>query len=338
MFAVGDTGYMRYTVIISPPHCDCGRPKTCKHFKAAKAKAGPNFEKPSSMLIWNSRQVDRNGRRRAAMTEFGFGPLPSSDLYYERQELIFQRDMNGMRYISWERIRGFVELHGSYEVSDGVGKEEMNGRKILECARRRIKNVSRSGILCIRRLTEGETVPVSARWSMSGRHDKDGRELVLCHGMDVWDFNDLITDVTGSDLLKYGPDNETLDTVVDTIVDYRRTVRRLHDCGALEAARKPTTDVVRSLLAAEMLKGRPLESALSIAMLRGTEALDRAYGYERIRKAGIDLDCHPEFRSYQAFYDLDMPPPTHQEMADCIIRLFASSVADCARRDGGGRT
>ena len=43
----------------------------------------------------------------------------------------------------------------------------------------------------------------------------------------------------------------------------------------------------------------------------------------RMERAGVDLDQHPEWRSLQAFYDLGVRPPTHQEAADIIIGLFA---------------
>ena len=41
--------------------------------------------------------------------------------------------------------------------------------------------------------------------------------------------------------------------------------------------------------------------------------------------AGIELDDHPEYRSYQIFFDLKMPPPTHAQMADHIIETLAST-------------
>ena len=34
---------------------------------------------------------------------------------------------------------------------------------------------------------------------------------------------------------------------------------------------------------------------------------------------GINLDDHPEYRTYQTFYELGIAPPSHQDMADIII-------------------
>ena len=58
------------------------------------------------------------------------------------------------------------------------------------------------------------------------------------------------------------------------------------------------------------------------AMARGEEVLDRLYNYNRILLAGVDMDQHPEYHHYQAFYDMGMKPPSHQEMADHIIRTL----------------
>ena len=51
-----------------------------------------------------------------------------------------------------------------------------------------------------------------------------------------------------------------------------------------------------------------------------SEALDRAYGLARIHHASADLDDPEVPSSYQDFYRLGFPPPTHQEMADHIVR------------------
>ncbi len=56
---------------------------------------------------------------------------------------------------------------------------------------------------------------------------------------------------------------------------------------------------------------------------RAMETLDIAYNYNRIIMAGINLEQHPEYHSYQPFYDMGWKPPSHQEMADHIIRKLA---------------
>ena len=58
-----------------------------------------------------------------------------------------------------------------------------------------------------------------------------------------------------------------------------------------------------------------------MAQLQGMpiEMLDRSYNLYRMENNGINLDEHPEFRTYQTFYEMGIAPPTHEEMADIII-------------------
>ena len=39
-----------------------------------------------------------------------------------------------------------------------------------------------------------------------------------------------------------------------------------------------------------------------IARARTEETFDRAYGLVRMKRAGVDLDQHPEWKSLQVFY------------------------------------
>ena len=55
------------------------------------------------------------------------------------------------------------------------------------------------------------------------------------------------------------------------------------------------------------------------------EMLDRAYNLYRLEHYGINLDDHPEYRTYQTFYEMGIAPPTHQEMAHIIIQAIAAS-------------
>ena len=55
--------------------------------------------------------------------------------------------------------------------------------------------------------------------------------------------------------------------------------------------------------------------------LRGMpiEMLDKTYNLNRLESQGVNLDEHPEYRSYQSFYEMGIAPPSHQNMADIII-------------------
>ena len=67
---------------------------------------------------------------------------------------------------------------------------------------------------------------------------------------------------------------------------------------------------------------RTLRQLLFIAKARAEEVFDRAYGLVRMRRAGVDLDQHPDWKTLQAFFEAGVRPPTHQEAADIIIGIF----------------
>ena len=77
---------------------------------------------------------------------------------------------------------------------------------------------------------------------------------------------------------------------------------------------------------AEAPDGSPEDRAAQ-AHGRAAETLDRAYGLARIARAGINIRLHPQVRSYQFFYNQGFPPPTHQDMADHIIRTLSPSLS-----------
>ena len=58
-----------------------------------------------------------------------------------------------------------------------------------------------------------------------------------------------------------------------------------------------------------------------------TEMLDKTCNLDRIENQGVNMDDHPQYRSYQTFYELGIAPPTHQEMVDIIIQAVAASIA-----------
>ena len=74
--------------------------------------------------------------------------------------------------------------------------------------------------------------------------------------------------------------------------------------------------------------GRTLRQLLVVARARAEEVFDRVYGLVRMTRAGVDLDQHPEFRSLQAFYEMGVRPPTHQEEADIISQMFGARDLD----------
>ena len=41
------------------------------------------------------------------------------------------------------------------------------------------------------------------------------------------------------------------------------------------------------------------------------EMLEPSYNLPRTRNHGVDLESHPEFRTYQTFYEMGIAPPSH---------------------------
>ena len=56
-----------------------------------------------------------------------------------------------------------------------------------------------------------------------------------------------------------------------------------------------------------------------------TEILDKTYNRYRMENHGINLDDHPEYRTYQTFYEMGIAPPTHEAMADIVIQAVVAS-------------
>ena len=82
--------------------------------------------------------------------------------------------------------------------------------------------------------------------------------------------------------------------------------------GRIEAVAPPGLDEERKhRLRMTQLKGMPIEM------------LYRKYNLCRMENRGINLDVHPEYRSYQTFYEMGIAPPTREKMADIVIERAA---------------
>ena len=91
--------------------------------------------------------------------------------------------------------------------------------------------------------------------------------------------------------------------------------RAVDEC-AFQGARETALEVLRGFF---VQAGSRWELSGTMAKLRHQEGFERAYGRERIRLAGVDIDAHPEWKSIQPFFEMGWKPPTHAEMADHII-------------------
>ena len=66
----------------------------------------------------------------------------------------------------------------------------------------------------------------------------------------------------------------------------------------------------------------------NIAIPRSVQVFDMAYGLAWMRNQGVDIDRHPELRSYQTYYEAGMSPPTHEDMARFAIQKFGRHGAN----------
>ena len=127
------------------------------------------------------------------------------------------------------------------------------------------------------------------------------------------------------------PGPSLLDSYTATVIGHRARDRDLSDARALERCqpdvRTAITCVLGRIKATGASPGGETKHRLTMAQLRGmpVEMLDRAYNRYRLEHHGINLDDHPEYRSYQTFYELGIAPPSHEEMADIVIQAVAAS-------------
>ena len=66
-------------------------------------------------------------------------------------------------------------------------------------------------------------------------------------------------------------------------------------------------DEVKHRTIMQQLRGMPIEM------------LDKTYNRYRMENHGINLDDHPEYRTYQTFYQMGITPPSHKKMAEVTI-------------------
>ena len=127
------------------------------------------------------------------------------------------------------------------------------------------------------------------------------------------------------------PEPTLMEIYVAMIIGQRSRERDLSDQDAVDRCKEDIHTAITYVLGRIEATGASLDEEtkhrLTMAQLRGmpVEMLDRAYNLYRLENQGINLEEHPEYRSYQTFYEMGIAPPTHQEMADIIIQAFAAS-------------
>ena len=160
---------------------------------------------------------------------------------------------------------------------------------------------------------------------------KTGAVTVTSAAEDPWDRDVILFLPDGASPVDPGP--SLLDIYTAMVIGHRARDRDLSDEEALERCQPDVRTAITYVLGRIETTGASLDEEtkhrLTMARLRGmpVEMLDRAYNLYRLEHHCINLDDHPEYRSYQTFYELGIAPPTHQEMADIIIQAVATSMA-----------
>ena len=141
---------------------------------------------------------------------------------------------------------------------------------------------------------------------------------------DPWDTEVLLQLPHGAKPVDPGPD--LLDIYAAMIIGERSKTRDFSDQVALERCMDKVRTAITYVLgwveaAAPAGLDEQAKHRTIMQQLQGmpTEMLDKIYNRYRMENNGINLEEHPEYRTYQTFYDMGISPPTHQEMADIII-------------------
>ena len=150
-----------------------------------------------------------------------------------------------------------------------------------------------------------------------------GAVTVINANEDPWDLDAILFLRDG--VSPVDAEIELLEIYTAMVVGLRGRDRDLSDEEALERAKQDVdTAITYGLARIEAIDANLDEETkhqLTMAQLRmmPVEMLDRAYNRYRLERQGINLDDHPQYRSYQTFYEMGIAPPSHQEMADIII-------------------
>ena len=140
---------------------------------------------------------------------------------------------------------------------------------------------------------------------------------------DPWDTDILLFLPDGASPVN--PDPTLMEIHVAMVVGKRSRERDLSDQDALDRCKEDIQTAITYVLGRIEATGTSLDEdtkhRLTMAQLQGMpiEMLDRKYNLYRMDNQGIYLENHPEYRTYQTFYDMVVPPPTHEQMANIII-------------------
>ena len=266
------------------------------------------------------------------MESLGSDPFPVGEdlLRLERAERRFHREVNGVDYLSWRDLVRRVRPDRRYRVTLFEMPRTLTGEEVLAPAHETLVERSCTYVDTILQVGPEYEVPVGDLWE-THTDPETGRTLVTRGQDDYWRINFLI-----------GADDEEVDDawmagILEPVglsvasIAAEVIAKRCEETGVTDPeAVTETLWAVRRAVAKALTdedEQRTLRQLLIIARARAEETFDRGYGLVRMRRAGVDLDRHPEWMSLQALFDAGFRPPTHQEAADIIIGIFGEEDA-----------
>ena len=252
-----------------------------------------------------------------------YPPLNQRQRQLQRDEIKFQQQMNNRKYLTWAQVLKRVDPAQSYVISDGYTINVLSGAETLQSAYDQVLNACYSGITSVAPLDPANPPETKAYWQ-TYQDPETNRTMVFNHAQDLWSIEQLVTP-EDPDQPQDHPDldHALVQQAADGIVDHRQQERDHQDQEALAFARPIARQTLRLAILQNLLNQRPADHNFTTLALRTEEAFDRAYNRRRIENHGINLDDHPELKSYQTYFELDMLPPTHQQIADYIIEQLA---------------
>ena len=162
-------------------------------------------------------------------------------------------------------------------------------------------------------------------------HPNTGSVTITNTEENPWDLNVLL--FLPDDASPVNPGSTMMEIYTAMVIADRSRDRDFSDQSALDRSKEDVKTAISYVLGRVEAASRPSldeerKHQIIMAQLRGmpVEMLDRSYNLHRLTNHGIDLkQFHPEYRTYQTFYEMGIAPPSHQEMADIIIEKIGHS-------------
>ena len=247
--------------------------------------------------------------------------LKRQELQTEGYGLQYEKEANSQNYLRWKAILDSVDPNKNYEITQfGSLKVVKRGDELLAYIWARMEDRKVSFVNALRPVADDYQTPNEDLWYEKKVDPATGKTLVGDEEENLWQVEGWFDRATAAQLKKHKLAEPHLDELTERVIRQRCRERRCDDEAALEAARPHVRQEIQHSYAVLRAQKQTEAAAQENALFRAMEIFDRAYGRQRMLNAGVDIADHPDLNSYQAFYDRGLAPPTHEEMAEVIIK------------------